>query len=785
LNTEPPQLDLIDANVFWIAGTMETIGARYGLKAQRAIPPSFLLCVLAVVRWFCADGQAATSQFPLQAVPSPETSVMIANAREGLVHLDVAATGHGGRPSSGLTAKDFTLLDNGVPQRIVSFAASNEAIDDTERLTEVVLVLDEVDLSPTQFEVVKAETIKYLQQNGGHLAWPTSVYGFTRLGLYASTQATTDGNALVGDVAHHPPRVLWELPPNRNLHMTPASERFKLWDRAVQTLYNIAVERRGMPGRKVLVWMGYGWPARGSTEDKDTAFASLVELSTRIREARLVVSQVTTWSDPAAFNFDYTNYVAGVRTLSELKTSDPSPRFALPVLALQSGGLVLNGSPGIVRGIEHCVEDASAFYTVSFDPPHAAQPDEYHNLNLKVGPPGISVHTSGGYYNQPVFYDQPRVPAERVTLHDLQRILDAANEKHDGELTKQLSGLELTERLSSSQLSLWMNRLRGKKSAAALATLADESVFLDPPASEILSDPAPDPDTQRQMLSRTANYLREVLPKLPDFFATRTTTEFEQPSVKERDTWKTALADQSLRQAVTEKATLLYRSGREEQDAQTKRGSPIAQRKNLNFIGAFGPLLGSVFMDGTRGTNQLIWDHWFRGENEREAVFRYTVREDPHYKVEHCCLAGGKTFMTSAEYFGELSINPETGAILRLTIESEPGWVRQPDLNPVLPVKRAMVMVEYGPVEIGGKKYICPQRSVVLMRARTVRTITFWDEIFDIYAPYETLLNDVAYSEYHKFGSETRMLPGFDIVPNATFAPAVGGQSPIQPPPTR
>jgi hypothetical protein len=89
-----------------------------------------------------------------------------------------------------------------------------------------------------------------------------------------------------------------------------------------------------------------------------------------------------------------------------------------------------------------------------------------------------------------------------------------------------------------------------------------------------------------------------------------------------------------------------------------------------------------------------------------------------------------------------------------------------------------MVMVEYGPVEIGGKDYICPRRSVVIMRARTVRRVAFWDQIFDIYAPYETLLNDIVYTEYHKFGAKSRMLPGFDVVPNATGSPAVNGQSP-------
>ena len=89
-------------------------------------------------------------------------------------------------------------------------------------------------------------------------------------------------------------------------------------------------------------------------------------------------------------------------------------------------------------------------------------------------------------------------------------------------------------------------------------------------------------------------------------------------------------------------------------------------------------------------------------------------------------------------------------------------------------------MVEYGPVEIGGSTFICPKRGVVIMRSRPVRRLTLWDETFETYAAYETLLDDVAYSGYHKFGSEIRILPEFEVVPNGA-----GDQGPTKPPPNR
>jgi hypothetical protein len=352
-------------------------------------------------------------------------------------------------------------------------------------------------------------------------------------------------------------------------------------------------------------------------------------------------------------------------------------------------------------------------------------------------------------------------------------------------LAKQLAGLELSERVNSHLLSLWKNRLRGRKSIAALVTLADESAFLDPPAAEIFSDPAPDPDMQRQMILRTVKYLKEVIPKLPDFFAIRTTTEYEQPSPQKAGTWKTAPADQLLREAVTEKTTLRYRNGHEEQDPEKERqASASARKSDLHLIGVFSPILGSVLGDATRGNSILIWSHWEQGERGKEAVFRYFVRAaNPHYNVTYCCLVGGRTFLTSPRYLGELTVDALTGAILRLTMEAELGWIHEPNLDPVLPAKGAAVMIEYGPVEISGKEYICPQRSIVTMRVRTVTTLTIWGQTFDIYAPYETRLNDIVYTNYHKFGAEARMLPGFEVVPDA--ASPVNGQSPAKPPPNR
>lgn len=75
--------------------------------------------------------------------------------------------------------------------------------------------------------------------------------------------------------------------------------------------------------------------------------------------------------------------------------------LALKVLAAQSGGLVFGPNNDLAGQIARCVADANAFYRISFNPPRAQQPDEYHNLQVVVDKPGIVVRTTMGYYNQP------------------------------------------------------------------------------------------------------------------------------------------------------------------------------------------------------------------------------------------------------------------------------------------------------------------------------------------------------------------------------------------------
>ena len=77
----------------------------------------------------------------------------------------------------------------------------------------------------------------------------------------------------------------------------------------------------------------------------------------------------------------------------------------------------------------------------------------------------------------------------------------------------------------------------------------------------------------------------------------------------------------------------------------------------------------------------------------------------------------------------------------------------QADLEDRLPLHRSDVVVEYTTVVRGTRTFICPSRSVSISRQRRIAVIHEWGESFKVYAPFETILNEMRFEKYRIFGS--------------------------------
>ena len=350
----------------------------------------------------------------------------------------------------------------------------------------------------------------------------------------------------------------------------------------------------------------------------------------------------------------------------------------------------------------------------------------------------------------------PLSASKHTTVAQLEQALSTAINAHkpDTEIAREIGGFELTERLTETTLGRFKAGLvPGTQGARALELLADRSAFLDPPANELPATRAPDSTEQTRILQAARRYVSQTLPRLPDFFATRVISLYDdRPQAIKKNTWPTR---SGLHLIDTSSGEISVHNERENQPAT--QGSAVWQA-NVGLIsgGEFGNTLGMILADTANGN--IRWSHWEESAKGRVAVFRYEVPASAsHYEVLNAVPSNPGIVHTKPGYHGSIEVSPADGTILRITMDA--------DLTRGAPFRRAAILVEYGPVVIAGTTFTCPVRSIALSMALDDPNTINGD------APKEWL-NETHFIHYHRFASTTRILAGGSAPPSAKAEPA-------------
>lgn len=681
-------------------------------------------------------------------------------ATDGLIHLDVVVKDGSGKPVQGLELSDFRLLDNGLREKIVSFRSAAGANYQAASPLTVVLLIDALDAADLgKYE--RRQAAAFLRQMGGHLPFSVLIFSLEDSGFWLDAEPSLDGNALASAVEHG----------KRVALLSGSSESFQISNElpaapdslnpeysqipyvtALKAVGWIAAAERQKSGRKLLLWVGPGvgmgsgaYPDRRYTqagtsytpmdlacpprmqninsptyvfacpEAEQNILDRIEWFSALLRESRLVIDAFAVGEDDPGsprqpgyliegaagpliapqMRDRWKAYLAGPQSGDQ---SNPMDLYK-NVLAIQSGGEVLEPerTEDLSSQMGESLRDAGTFYELTFNPPAAAHPDERHNIEVEVTHPGLSAHTSAGYYDYP-FYDD-----------------------------------------------------HGRDYGRSLQAITDRLGVPGPPGEQISADPPPSNAVQQQTLSSAVGYLQRTIPMLPDFFATRTTVQYgeispgreaqqEQPEIP-------------LHVVARSTASVLYRDGAEIVDVFS--GKSRETDRALETYGTFGPLLSAV-QSALNLSGAVTWHRWEQDPDGRRAVFNYVVSSAfSKYNVMGCCLPDGggrRGFTVMPGYRGEIALDPATGAILRVELDA--------DLQGFVPADRSDMMVSYGPVQIGGKTYILPMRSISMVRRRSVWDLWEWGEGFRTWGPYETSINVFTFTDYHMFRASSRILRG-------------------------
>ena len=359
--------------------------------------------------------------------------------------------------------------------------------------------------------------------------------------------------------------------------------------------------------------------------------------------------------------------------------------------------------------------------------------------------------------------------AKPVSVAQLEQALSAMDNtrRTDAEIAVQIGTLEPSERISDATLDrLTKLYAHGPQATVALQLLADRSSFLELPPGELPQIPAPDATTQQKLLEMARKFALETLPRLPNMLASRTTYSFDDsPRQLKKDGWP---AKAGLHLVDIAKTEVNVRNERENIAAATLPGSH--QPKGLMTWGEFGSALLMVQNDSAKG--KTTWSHWEKFPAGSVAVFNYSVPQSAsHYelampaeKITHIDAsarwfgatvsatggsplsdAGRNNQMAHARpgYHGSLWIDPATGTILRITLIAE--------IRGNSNLSRAATRVEYGPVEIAGKSFVCPTLSFALTDAPANPTTT-------INGGTTEWLNENVFADYHLFATTSRIV---------------------------
>jgi hypothetical protein len=196
-------------------------------------------------------------------------------------------------------------------------------------------------------------------------------------------------------------------------------------------------------------------------------------------------------------------------------------------------------------------------------------------------------------------------------------------------------------------------------------------------------------------------------------------------------------------------ASVVYRDGKEVLHTGAAQSGP----QGLTTSGEFGPILATALLDAAQGN--LAWSHWEQGTAGPEAVFRFIVpAEKSHYDVAYCCIIKGNGdrvyYRQFSAYQGEITIDPSNGVVLRLMFKAL-------GLKETDPIVKADILVEYGPVELGGKTYICPVKGIALSLASEIMPSA--SRTVDAFPPLQTSLNDVVFEQYHLYHASSHIVP--------------------------
>jgi len=423
-------------------GTRSARGWRAGLSRRGFAAAGAVLCGM------------LTAASVLSQTPRDDSAPQTLHATTHLVEVSVVAQTKQGAPVTGLTQQDFTLLDEGRPEKIAFFRTETAQASTakprplppglyTNRLdlggpaptSATVILFDALNTPFTDQAYARQQIFTFLRQlkTGDRVA----LYAMGR-GPRVLQEFTQDPSALISALAAYkgtPPASL--SAPMYDPAMS-GSDNFEAWlgeltfglydyyseDRAFRTvraLIAIAEHLERVPGRKNLVWVAGSFPVsiggdstpapRKTAPGKRDAWPEVERAARALNRSNLAIYPVD------ARGLMVGQQYVGSMMKPELRNPDTSEFATMQMLAERTGGRAFFNNNDLAAALHQAADDARVTYVLGYYASHHDWKGRFRKLEVRVARPDVELHYRRGYFAQP---DEPAQAWYR------QQVLDAA-----------------------------------------------------------------------------------------------------------------------------------------------------------------------------------------------------------------------------------------------------------------------------------------------------------------------------------------------------------------------
>jgi VWFA-related protein len=340
-----------------------------------------------------------------------------------LVYLDVTVVDRKGNPVvTGLSKNDFTITEDGKPQRIFSFdtpvagaetsaGASPAARPETVQVSNTkaaqkgpatILVLDLMNTPSADSAYARDSIRRYLAKQPERLASPTELMVLNNTALNIVQPYTYNRDDLLYALHRVPPETPYKLGTMQYGNQEWFDQNLA---QSIEALQQIALQNRGQAGRKNILWVGYGGPSI-PIDPGDPLWDKEIRFYVRGTTNMLVDARISLFLiRPEALgsltrNPDHATLSKLQGSLRQMATNQD------PFAGTVNFGLFINGTGGrffskrndIDRAIAEAQELGSKYYTLTYQPQAGENNGEFREIKVVLRDPNLRAMTKAGYF---------------------------------------------------------------------------------------------------------------------------------------------------------------------------------------------------------------------------------------------------------------------------------------------------------------------------------------------------------------------------------------------------